>query len=49
MVGNMIVILFVVTLLLFFWSIFKAVQTQQTKYAWGLLPFILYMVGIFLI
>jgi flagellar basal body-associated protein FliL len=49
MQGNLIVIFFVVSLILFFWSIFKAVKTQQTKYAWGMLPFLLFMFGIFLI
>jgi len=41
--------LFVITVGLFFWGIYKAVKTQKTVYAWALLPFILLMVGMFFI
>ena len=47
--GIMIIILFLFTLILFFWSIYKAIKTQDKKYAWGLLPFFLFMGGIFLL
>ncbi|HHO65855.1 MAG TPA: hypothetical protein ENJ71_05000 [Epsilonproteobacteria bacterium] len=29
----------IVVIVLFFWGVFKAVQTQRLVYAWALLPF----------
>jgi len=49
MQGILIILLFLFTLMTFFWSIHKAIKTQDKKYAWGLLPFFLFMVGIFLL
>ncbi len=46
--ANIIILLFVVTLIIFFWSIYKAVKTQENKYAWGMLPFFLFMLAMFL-
>jgi hypothetical protein len=33
---------------LFFWGIYKAVKTQDKKYAWALLPFILLLFVLFI-
>jgi len=44
-----IIIIFIFTLVLFFWSIYKAIKTKENKYAWGMLPFFLFMIGIFLL
>jgi len=41
--------LFIITVGLFFWGVYKAVKTQKTVYAWALLPFILLMIGMFFI
>ena len=40
---------FVVIVGLFFWSIYKAVKTQNTIYALGMLPFILLLAWMFFI
>jgi len=37
----------VATIFLFFWGIYKAVRTQDIKYAWALLPFILLLTFMF--
>jgi hypothetical protein len=34
---------------LFFWGIYKAVKTQDKKYAWALLPFVLLLFIMFFI
>ncbi len=34
---------------LFFWGIYKAVKTQDKKYAWALLPFVLLLFVMFFI
>lgn len=45
------VALFIFTIIvgLFFWSVYKAVKTQNTLYALGLLPFILLLAWMFFI
>ena len=40
---------FIIIVGLFFWSIYKAVKTQNTLYALGMLPFILLLVWMFFI
>ncbi len=47
--GYLYLTLFIVTVGLFFWGVYKAVKTQKTVYAWALLPFILLMIGMFFI
>ena len=47
--GYLYLILFIVTVGLFFWGVYKAVKTQKNIYAWALLPFILLMIGMFFI
>ena len=45
--GYLYLSVFIVTVLLFFWGIYKAVRTQQLVYTLALLPFFLLMVGMF--
>ena len=40
---SIILILLLFIIGLFFWSIYKAITTQQPKYAWGMVPFFLFM------
>lgn len=40
---------FIIVVGLFFWSIYKAVKTQNTIYALGMLPFILLLAWMFFI
>ncbi len=47
--GTLILVIFLTTLILFFWGVYKAVKTQKTLYAWAMLPFFLAMGGMFLI
>jgi hypothetical protein len=47
--GYIYLLLFIVTVGLFFWGVYKAVKTQKNIYAWALLPFILLMLGMFFI
>ena len=47
--GYIYLALFIVTVGLFFWGVYKAVKTQKTVYAWALLPFVLLMLGMFFI
>jgi hypothetical protein len=42
-----VIMIFLVTLLLFFWGVFKALRTQKTIYMLAMMPFFLLMVGIF--
>ncbi len=40
---------FIIIIGLFFWSVYKAVKTQNTIYALGMLPFVLLLAGMFFI
>jgi len=42
-----VILIFLVTLILFFWGVFKALKTQNTLYMLAMLPFFLLMVGMF--
>jgi len=33
----------IISILLFFWGIYKAIKTQKNHYAWAMLPFFLIM------
>ncbi len=43
------IILFLVTVTLFFWGVWKALKTQKSVYMWAMVPFFGLMVGIFFI
>ena len=45
----MLITIFFVTLVLFFWGVWKAVKTQKTVYMLAMVPFFMLMVGIFFI
>ena len=45
--GYIYLAVFIITVGLFFWGIYKAVRTQELIYALALLPFFLLMVGMF--
>ena len=47
--GYIYLTVFSMSVVIFFWGIYKAVKTQKTIYALALLPFFLLMVGIFFI
>jgi hypothetical protein len=42
-----VIVIFLVTLLLFFWGVFKALRTQKTIYMLAMVPFFFIMIGIF--
>ena len=44
---KILILIFLVTLILFFWGIWKAMKTQQTIYMLAMVPFFGLMVGIF--
>ncbi len=44
-----IILIFLVTVILFFWGVFKALKTQKIIYMLAMAPFFLLMVGIFFI
>jgi len=41
------ILIFLITLILFFWGVFKALKTQKTVYMLAMVPFFLLMVGLF--
>jgi hypothetical protein len=41
------ILIFLVTLVLFFWGVWKALKTQRTVYMLAMVPFFGLMVGIF--
>jgi len=41
-------VILVVSILLFFWGIYKALKTQHNKYAWAMLPFFILMSFMFI-
>jgi len=43
MFNSILLALLLLSIGLFFWAIYKAIKTQQPKYAWGLLPFFLFI------
>jgi len=43
------ILIFLVTLVLFFWGVFKAVKTQKVTYMLAMVPFFMLMIGIFFI
>lgn len=43
------ILIFLVTLVLFFWGVWKALRTQKVIYMSAMVPFFLLMVGIFFI
>jgi len=43
----MLIALFLVTLVLFFWGVFKALKTQKVVYMLAMVPFFGLMVGLF--
>jgi hypothetical protein len=43
------VIAFFVTVSLFFWGVYKALKTQQVRYMWAMVPFFIYIIGIFFV
>ena len=45
--GYLYLAVFILTVGLFFWGIYKAVKTQELIYTLALLPFFLLMVGMF--
>lgn len=47
--GYLIISGLIAVIALFFWSIYKAVKTQNTIYALGMLPFILLLAWMFFI
>lgn len=47
MMGYMLIAGFAVTLILFFWGVYKAAKTQQIVYTLAMLPFVLGIIGMF--
>ncbi|MBA1420710.1 MAG: hypothetical protein FAF03_07635 [Epsilonproteobacteria bacterium] len=43
MPNSLFLILILVSIILFFWGIVKAIKTQKNKYAWAMLPFFIMM------
>ncbi len=41
------IVIFLVTLVLFFWGVFKALRTQRVVYMTAMIPFFALMIGIF--
>jgi len=48
MPNTIFIILIVLSIVLFFWSIIKAIRTQKSSYSWGMLPFFV-TIGVMLI
>lgn len=42
-------IIFIVILVLFFWGIYMAIKTQKKRYIFAMMPFVLLLVGMFII
>jgi hypothetical protein len=49
MVNILIISYFILSVVLFFWAIHKAIKTQKNMYALGMLPFVLFLFVIFFI
>ncbi len=50
MISNGIILgLFLVSIISFFWGTYKAMKTQETRYILATLPFILLILGMFLL
>lgn len=47
MMGYMLIAVFAVTLILFFWGVYKAAKTQKIVYTLAMLPFVLGIIGMF--
>ena len=45
----LLLILFIFSILSFFWGIYKMIKTQQIKYAVALTPFFLLLLGMFIL
>ena len=43
------IVIFLVTLVLFFWGVYKALRTQRVVYMLAMIPFFGLMVGLFFI
>jgi len=42
-----VILIFLVTVTLFFWGVFKALKTQKTVYMLAMVPFFAVMIGMF--
>ncbi len=47
--NSLLLLLFVVSILLFFWGIYRAIKTDDVRYALALLPFLLLITVAFLL
>ena len=44
-----ILFVFAFVVFLFFWAVYKALKTQKKLYIWAMLPFFLFILGMFLL
>jgi hypothetical protein len=47
--GWFLIIAFFVAVSLFFWGVYKALKTQKAIYMWAMMPFFIYIIGIFFV